>query len=141
MFTFGQARYTIATRYPTLSGMSTLAGGAAPGDWGITLGRSGRALVAGHAIGAVFFFQVAHYALRPWPWILVALSSLVVFPTVGDIQAAFPSAMNVANDSGYSAIRHQREVGAGYFDEVSQVISGGTATTLALSGSTEAEQF
>ena len=43
--------------------------------------------------------------------------------------------------AGYTATRHQREVGAGYFDLVSQVISGGTASTLALVGSTEAEQF
>ncbi|MGA8040622.1 MAG: isocitrate lyase [Acidimicrobiia bacterium] len=43
--------------------------------------------------------------------------------------------------SGYSATRHQREVGAGYFDLVSQVVSGGEASTLALRGSTEEEQF
>ena len=42
---------------------------------------------------------------------------------------------------GYTATRHQREVGAGYFDEVAQVISGGTASTLALTESTEAHQF
>jgi isocitrate lyase len=42
---------------------------------------------------------------------------------------------------GYTATRHQREVGAGYFDEVATVISGGTASTLALHGSTEEEQF
>ena len=42
---------------------------------------------------------------------------------------------------GYSATRHQREVGAGYFDDVSTVITGGSASTLALSGSTEEEQF
>jgi isocitrate lyase len=42
---------------------------------------------------------------------------------------------------GYSATRHQREVGTGYFDEVSMVISGGTSSTTALKGSTEAEQF
>ncbi|QGS68379.1 hypothetical protein CV093_06785 [Oceanobacillus sp. 143] len=42
---------------------------------------------------------------------------------------------------GYSATRHQREVGTGYFDEVAQVISGGTSSTTALEGSTEAEQF
>lgn len=42
---------------------------------------------------------------------------------------------------GYSATRHQREVGTGYFDEVTQVISGGTSSTVALKGSTEAEQF
>jgi isocitrate lyase len=42
---------------------------------------------------------------------------------------------------GYSATRHQREVGTGYFDEVAQVVSGGTSSTTALAGSTEAEQF
>jgi isocitrate lyase len=43
--------------------------------------------------------------------------------------------------SGYTATRHQREVGAGYFDQVSQVISGGPSSTLALDGSTEEDQF
>jgi len=42
---------------------------------------------------------------------------------------------------GYTATRHQREVGAGYFDQVLQTITGGTASTLALHGSTEEEQF
>ncbi|GAB1533542.1 MULTISPECIES: isocitrate lyase [Brevibacillus] len=42
---------------------------------------------------------------------------------------------------GYTATRHQREVGTGYFDEVAQVISGGNSSTTALSGSTEEEQF
>ena len=42
---------------------------------------------------------------------------------------------------GYSATRHQREVGTGYFDEVSMVISGGSSSTTALTGSTEEEQF
>ena len=44
-------------------------------------------------------------------------------------------------DEGYSATRHQREVGAGYFDLVNQTITGGQASTLAMEGSTEAEQF
>jgi isocitrate lyase len=44
-------------------------------------------------------------------------------------------------EQGYTATRHQREVGAGYFDQVAQVISGGTSSTLALKGSTEEEQF
>ncbi len=44
-------------------------------------------------------------------------------------------------DRGYTATRHQREVGAGYFDQVASVISGGLASTLALKGSTEEEQF
>jgi isocitrate lyase len=44
-------------------------------------------------------------------------------------------------ESGYTATRHQREVGAGYFDLVSQVVAGSNASTLALKGSTEEEQF
>src|SRR3982751_12175 len=42
------------------------------------------------ALGAVLFFNVAHYVLRPWPWILVALASIIVYPNLSDIQAAFP---------------------------------------------------
>jgi isocitrate lyase len=42
---------------------------------------------------------------------------------------------------GYTATKHQREVGAGYFDRVAEVVSGGESSTLALRGSTEAEQF
>lgn len=44
-------------------------------------------------------------------------------------------------ESGYTATRHQREVGTGYFDQVLQTLSGGTASTGALAGDTEAEQF
>ncbi len=46
-----------------------------------------------------------------------------------------------AEEHGYTATKHQREVGAGYFDEVAQVVAGGTASTTALTGSTEEEQF
>ncbi len=43
------------------------------------------------SLGAVLFFNVAHYVLRPWPWILVALSSIIIYPQLSDIQAAFPN--------------------------------------------------
>jgi Na+/proline symporter len=43
------------------------------------------------SLGAVLFFNVAHYVLRPWPWILVALCSIIVYPQLSDIQAAFPN--------------------------------------------------
>jgi len=46
-----------------------------------------------------------------------------------------------AESEGYTATKHQREVGTGYFDEVAQAVSGGLASTLALAGSTEAQQF
>ncbi len=42
------------------------------------------------ALGAVLFFNVAHYVLRPWPWIIVALASILVYPQLSDIQTAFP---------------------------------------------------
>jgi SSS family solute:Na+ symporter len=43
------------------------------------------------SLGAVLFFNVAHYVLRPWPWILVGLCSLIVYPQLSDIQRAFPN--------------------------------------------------
>jgi SSS family solute:Na+ symporter len=43
------------------------------------------------SLGAVLFFNVAHYVLRPWPWILVALCSILVYPELSDIQKAFPN--------------------------------------------------
>ena len=43
------------------------------------------------ALSAVLFFNVAHYVFRPWPWILVALCSLIVYPELSDIQRAFPN--------------------------------------------------
>jgi len=43
------------------------------------------------SLGAVLFFNLAHYVLRPWPWILVALCSLLVYPELSDIQRAFPN--------------------------------------------------
>lgn len=43
------------------------------------------------SLGAVLFFNLAHYVLRPWPWILVALCSLIIYPQLSDIQTAFPN--------------------------------------------------
>jgi len=43
------------------------------------------------SLGAVLFFNFAHYVVRPWPWILVALASIIVFPQLSDIQKAFPN--------------------------------------------------
>lgn len=43
------------------------------------------------SLGAVLFFNVAHYVLRPWPWIIVGLCSIIVYPQLSDIQNAFPN--------------------------------------------------
>jgi isocitrate lyase len=55
--------------------------------------------------------------------------------------SALQQAEFAAERNGYTATKHQREVGTGYFDEVAQVISGGTSSTVALKESTETEQF
>lgn len=69
--------------------------GAEPGGGGYIAQRMLAAKDENHAIGATFFFNVMHYALRPWPWIIVALASLIVFPDLASIQEAFP---NVSED-------------------------------------------
>lgn len=65
--------------------------GAEPGGGGYIVQRMLSAKDEKNAIGATFLFNVAHYALRPWPWILIALASIIVFPSVGDMQTAFPN--------------------------------------------------
>jgi Na+/proline symporter len=64
--------------------------GAEPGGGGYVAQRMLAARSEGHATGATLLFNVAHYALRPWPWILVALASIVVFPELDDLARAFP---------------------------------------------------
>ncbi len=64
--------------------------GAEPGGGGYVAQRMLAARNEQHAKGAALFFNVAHYALRPWPWILVALASLIVFPDLASLQARFP---------------------------------------------------
>ena len=65
--------------------------GAEPGGGGYIAQRMFSAKDEKIAVSATLFFNVAHYALRPWPWILIALSSLIVFPELSDIQNAFPN--------------------------------------------------
>ena len=59
-----------------------------------------------HALGATLWFNVAHYALRPWPWIIVALCSMLVFPSLADIQRALPHVdpALIGNDLAYPAM-------------------------------------
>ena len=80
--------------------------GAEPGGGGYIAQRMLAAKDENHAIGATFFFNIMHYALRPWPWIIVALASLVLFPDLASIQEAFPnvSADKLGHDLAYSAM-------------------------------------
>lgn len=64
--------------------------GAEPGGGGYIAQRMLAAKDEKHALGATLFFNFAHYALRPWPWIIVALASLILFPNLEAIQQAFP---------------------------------------------------
>ena len=80
--------------------------GAEPGGGGYIAQRMFSAKDEKNAVAATFFFNVAHYALRPWPWILIALASLVVFPELSDIQKAFPNlpADKLGHDVAYPAM-------------------------------------
>ncbi len=80
--------------------------GAEPGGGGYIAQRMFSAKDEKNAVAATFFFNVAHYALRPWPWILIALASLIVFPELSDIQKAFPNlpADKLGHDVAYPAM-------------------------------------
>lgn len=79
--------------------------GAEPGGGGYIAQRMFAAKNEDHSIKAVLFFNAAHYALRPWPWIIVALCSLVVFPDLDSFRTAFPEAGSIINhDLGYPAM-------------------------------------
>ncbi len=80
--------------------------GAEPGGGGYLAQRMLAAKSPGHAVGAALFFNFAHYALRPWPWVIVALASLVVFPDLQSLASAFPdvAADKMGDDLAYPAM-------------------------------------
>ena len=80
--------------------------GSEPGGGGYIAQRMLSAKDEVNAIGASFLFNIAHYAIRPWPWILIALSSLIIFPELGDIKNEFPdiSESKIGHDIAYPAM-------------------------------------
>jgi len=80
--------------------------GSEPGGGGYIAQRMLAAKDEKNAMGATLLFNFAHYALRPWPWILVALSSLVVFPDLPSLARAFPQIdpSILKHDLAYSAM-------------------------------------
>jgi Na+/proline symporter len=80
--------------------------GAEPGGGGYIAQRMFAAKDEKNAVGATLLFNVAHYALRPWPWIIVALASLLVFPDMASLKAAFPdvTAGKMGHDLAYPAM-------------------------------------
>ena len=65
--------------------------GAEPGGGGYIVQRIMSAKSEGHAVGGTLFFNLVHYAVRPWPWYIVGFCSIIVFPTLSDMQKAFPN--------------------------------------------------
>ena len=80
--------------------------GAEPGGGGYIAQRMFSAKNENHAIGATLLFNICHYALRPWPWIIIALSSLIIFPDLKDIQSTFPNlpTSKLGHDVAYPAM-------------------------------------
>ena len=80
--------------------------GAEPGGGGYIAQRMFSAKDESNAVGATFLFNLAHYAIRPWPWILIALCSLIVFPELKDIQSEFPNlpSNKLGHDVAYPAM-------------------------------------
>jgi len=80
--------------------------GAEPGGGGYIAQRMFSAKNEKNAIGATLFFNIAHYALRPWPWILIALASLIIFPELSDLKEAFPTLSDdkLGHDVAYPAM-------------------------------------
>ena len=80
--------------------------GAEPGGGGYIAQRMFSAKNEKNAVSATLLFNIAHYALRPWPWILIALASLIVFPELSDIKQAFPSLPDdkLGHDVAYPAM-------------------------------------
>ena len=77
--------------------------GAEPGGGGYVAQRMLSAKDEKNAIWATLLFNFMHYAIRPWPWILIALASIVVFPDLDSLRVAFPNTI-VGNDLAYPAM-------------------------------------
>ncbi|MEX2512834.1 MAG: sodium:solute symporter family protein [Cyclobacteriaceae bacterium] len=80
--------------------------GSEPGGGGFVVQRMLAAKDEKNAFSSVMFFTIVHYAIRPWPWMIVALCSIIVFPDLEALQVAFPetSAHIVQDDMAYPAM-------------------------------------
>jgi Na+/proline symporter len=80
--------------------------GAEPGGGGYIAQRMLAAKNENHSLGATLFFNIMHYSLRPWPWILVALASLIIFPDLDSIRETFPNIGDdkIGHDLAYPAM-------------------------------------
>ncbi|MFN2450374.1 MAG: sodium:solute symporter family protein [Candidatus Baltobacteraceae bacterium] len=90
----------------TIAWWSSWYPGAEPGGGSYVAQRMLSAKTERDSVFGTLFFQAAHYALRPWPWIIVALASMLVYPTVGDIGRSFPGVEHrlLGDDIAYPAM-------------------------------------
>jgi Na+/proline symporter len=92
-----------------------------------------------HATGATLLFNIAHYALRPWPWIIVALASLVIYPDLDSLRSAFPKVDGamLRDDLAYPAMMNRMPPGllgliatsliASYMSTISTMLNWGSS--------------
>lgn len=87
--------------------------GSEPGGGGFIVQRMLAAKDENHALSSVLLFTIVHYAIRPWPWIIVALCSIIVFPDLDALRQAFPQADDaiVQDDMAYPAMLSFMPVG------------------------------
>ncbi len=90
----------------TVSWWSVWYPGSEPGGGSYIAQRILAARSERDAMAGTLFFNVAHYAIRPWPWVIVALCSMLVFPQLADISRAFPylDPRLIGHDTAYSAM-------------------------------------
>lgn len=80
--------------------------GAEPGGGSYIAQRMLASKTERDSLGAVLFFNIAHYVIRPWPWIFVALASLIIYPELSDLQKALPNVdpKMIGHDIAYPAM-------------------------------------
>ncbi len=113
--------------------------GAVPGGGSYVAQRMLASRSERDALGGTLLFNIAHYALRPWPWIIVALCSLIIFPRLADIETMFPHVdpSLVGHDMAYPAMLHVLPAGflglmaagllAAYVSTISTHLNWGTS--------------
>jgi Na+/proline symporter len=105
--------------------------GAEPGGGGYLAQRMLAAKNEKHATGAVLLFNAAHYGLRPWPWIMVALCSLVAFPDLESLRQAFPNVdPGIVNDDLAYPAMLQKVLPAGWLGLVLASLTAAYMSTI-----------
>ena len=105
--------------------------GSEPGGGGYIVQRMLTAKSQGHAVGGTLFFNILNYALRPWPWYIAALASIIIFPNLDSIAIALPGVDHslVRDDMAYPALI--RLVPNGWIGLVAASMMGALFSTIA----------